>query len=541
MLRKNSEEQAKVIKEQKDKLEAIIETMSDFLAVFDKDGRFIKYNKHGFFNISPLEDIEDLFKKLQLYDEYGSLVLKENLIIKKILRGEKVSECKIAIKVDNNLMYAEISGTPIYDSNGDFAAGILIIRNVTERVKSQENLLLKIQLDLLNNIIGNLGIGFARYSYPEFKIIDINNKAYNFLKQINPQIGTLESIKGNNYFDMFYSNEKNMYSEIIKNLEENKSGCYFYNRKAIVDGEEKFIKLMYQPLLGLNNSIIEIINIAVDITDEVKAKNKMEEALKMQEQIFANVSHELKTPLNVIFSTNQLMDFYLKKSAIEINKEKFVRNINIIKQNCHRFTKLINNIVDLSKIEAGFFKLNLSNENIVQITEDIVESASQYIKNKGVSIVFDTDIEEKIIACDPEKIQRVILNLISNAIKFSNSESNIFVIIFDKGDAVEIAVKDTGIGINKEYLHNVFRRFYQADKSLSRNAEGCGIGLALVKSIVELHGGKISVDSEVGEGSIFKIQLPARISEEVEVIEQTKFINNKIEMIDIEFSDIYSI
>jgi len=531
----------KLIREQKDVLEAILENMSEPLVTFDKDGKFIKSNKPGFFKVGPLEDIEDLFKKFQCYDEYGNLILKENSVTKRILRGEKISDYKMAIKIDNNLMHVEISGTPIYDSNGNFIVGILIIRDITDRVKSEESLLLKIQLDLLNNIIENLGIGFARYSYPEFKIIDMNNEAYNFLKQINPKVGSLESIRGNNYFDMFCCNKKNRSSEIIKNLRENKGDCYFCNRKVIVDGEEKFVKLMYQPLFGLNNSIVEIIGIQIDITDEVKAKNEMEKALKMQEQIFANVSHELKTPLNVIFSTSQLMDVYFKNNAIEVNKEKFISNINIIKQNCHRFTKLINNIIDLSKIESGFFKLNLSNENIVQITEDIVQSVSEYIKNNGLSIVFDTNIEERIIACDPEKIERIILNLISNAIKFSNLGGRIFVTIINKDDTVEITVKDTGIGIDKEHLQNIFGRFYQIDKSLSRNAEGCGIGLSLVKSIVELHGGKISIDSELGEGSVFKIELPVRIIERVEVIDQTKSINNKIEIINIEFSDIYSI
>lgn len=263
--------------------------------------------------------------------------------------------------------------------------------------------------------------------------------------------------------------------------------------------------------------------------------------LKMQDEIFANISHELKTPLNVIFSSNQLLEFYLKNDLLEDNRDKFSKNVNIIKQNCYRLTKLINNIVDLSKIESGFLKLNLYNENIVQVVEDTVQSVSEHIKGKGISIVFDTNTEEKIIACDPEKIERVILNLISNAIKFTNMDGRIFINILDKGDSVEIAVKDTGIGMDKKHLDNIFERFHQVDKSLSRNAEGSGIGLSLVKSIVELHSGKISVDSTPGEGTIFRIEFPARTVKNEKVIEQIKTMNNKIEMIKIEFSDIYSI
>lgn len=154
----------------------------------------------------------------------------------------------------------------------------------------------------------------------------------------------------------------------------------------------------------MNGKALEIIDISTDITEEVKAKNEMKKIFKIQEELFANVSHELKTPLNVIFSTNQLMELYLKNRLFEANGEKVSKDINIIKQNCYRLTKLINNIVDLSKIESGFFKLNLSNENIVEVIEDIVQSVSEYIKRKKISIIFDTNTEEKIIACDPEKI-----------------------------------------------------------------------------------------------------------------------------------------
>lgn len=113
--------------------------------------------------------------------------------------------------------------------------------------------------------------------------------------------------------------------------------------------------------------------------------------------------------------------------------------------------------------------------------------------------------------------------------------------MLDKSDTVEISVKDAGIGIDKKYLNNIFGRFQQVDKSLTRNAEGCGIGLSLVKSIVEMHGGKITVDSEVGVGSVFKIELPVKTTENVKVIKQNKIMNNKIDMINVEFSDIYSI
>ena len=122
----------------------------------------------------------------------------------------------------------------------------------------------------------------------------------------------------------------------------------------------------------------------------------------------------------------------------------------------------------MNYIFIGFLNLNLSNENIVHITEDIIQSVSNYIKCKGINIIFDTDAEEKLIARDPDNIERILLNLISNAIKFTNKNGTIYVNFYDKGDTVEIAVKDTGKGINKEHLIKIFERFQQVDKSLYR-------------------------------------------------------------------------
>ena len=269
------------------------------------------------------------------------------------------------------------------------------------------------------------------------------------------------------------------------------------------------------------------------------ANKELTIANKAQGEFLVNISHELKTPLNVIFSTAQLFDLYCRRGSFDDNKESIIKYIESIKQNSYRLSKLINNIVDLSKIEAGFFKLNLSNNNIVEVVEEIVMSVTNLIDSNGLNIIFDTDIEEKIIACDIEMIERIVLNLLSNAIKFSDEGSGIFVDIKDKNEFVEISVKDNGIGIEDDYLDMIFDRFKQVDKSLSRNAEGTGVGLSLVKSIVELHGGSINVKSEFGKGSEFIVILPSK-----KVINGSAVYKNKMrsenESIRVELSDIYS-
>ena len=295
-----------------------------------------------------------------------------------------------------------------------------------------------------------------------------------------------------------------------------------------------------------NNIMVDEVVFAKKIIEEQNNEIKqlkedkiiMERAMKAQEEFIVNISHELKTPLSVLSATVQLIKIYYTNGLLNKKKDSVIKYIDSMKQNCYRLSKLINNIVDSSKIQAGFFELHLSNNNIVEVVEDIVMSVSDFTDSKGLNIIFDTDIEEKIIACDPEKIERVVLNLISNAIKFSDKGDEIFIDIKDKNEFVKISVKDNGIGIEEKNLNTIFDRFKQVDKALSKNEGGTGIGLSLVKSIVELHGGRIYAESEVGKGSKFVVKLPSRNISQENLIQCNK-ISSKNENVKVELSDIH--
>lgn len=253
---------------------------------------------------------------------------------------------------------------------------------------------------------------------------------------------------------------------------------------------------------------------------------------KVKMEFFSNISHELRTPINVIFSALQMYELNLK------NCDKYN---NIMKQNCYRLLRLVSNLIDITKIDTGYFDVSKININIISLVEDITMSVVAYIENKGLSLTFDTDVEEKIIGCDPEKIERIILNLLSNAIKFTPENGKIMVCIKDCNKNILISVKDNGRGIPKDKLNNIFERFVQVDKSFSRDHEGSGIGLSLVKALVELHGGTISVESSEGNGTEFIISLPCKLVDKTydEVACCEDLNDHRIEKINIEFSDIY--
>jgi signal transduction histidine kinase len=222
------------------------------------------------------------------------------------------------------------------------------------------------------------------------------------------------------------------------------------------------------------------------------------------------------------------------KCKSKCDVEKYICTM---KQNCYRLTRLINNILDITKIDSGYCKLSMQNVDIVNVIESITLSVVEYAKSKEISIIFDTDVEEKIMAVDVDKIERILLNLLSNAIKFTDKEGNILVSIKNEDDHIEISVKDNGIGIPENKQRSIFERFIQVDKSLSRNNEGSGIGLSLVKSLVEMHGGNIKVKSNLGKGSEFIVKIPVfNIGREES---EMKYNDINIEKIGIEFSDIY--
>ena len=261
---------------------------------------------------------------------------------------------------------------------------------------------------------------------------------------------------------------------------------------------------------------------------------------QVKTEFFANISHELRTPLNVILSTLQLLELYIKNEKIVDKGVKLERKMYTLKQNCFRLLRLVNNLIDITKIDSGYFKLHLSNGNIVESVEEITLSVVEYVESIGIELIFDTDIEEKYMAFDADKIERVMLNLLSNAVKFTEPGGKILVSLKDLGDYVSVSVKDNGIGIPRDKQKIIFERFRQVDKTFARNKEGSGIGLSLVKSLIELHGGDITLKSNLGEGSDFIFKIPVKIVHENEEIKEIA-PRGKVEKIEIEFSDIYNL
>lgn len=363
-----------------------------------------------------------------------------------------------------------------------------------------------------------------------------------------------EDLVGKSVYDITDAELASTFDKMDIELLENSGNQVYETVVEFADGSLRnaiFNKAVFTD--GIGNPM-GIVGVMTDITDKkeserlkqgiIEKKRIIDEMLeydKVKTEFFANISHELRTPLNVILGSVQLFDIYTKDEMYNKSQDKVIRNTAIMKQNCYRLLRLVNNLIDITRIDAQSFEIHLKNCNIVSIVEEITLSVSEYVANKGIELVFDTDTEEKIIACDEDKIERIILNLLSNAVKFTPSGGNISVSIYDKGNTICIMVCDNGIGIPADKEEEIFQRFCQINDMLTRQHEGSGIGLNLVKSLVEMHGGTITVESELGEGTTFAVCLPVRAVEEGATQYKASGKQAHVERVSIEFSDIYLI
>ena len=383
-----------------------------------------------------------------------------------------------------------------------------------------------------------------------YSVYDLLKKEHTINLGWNELLGWNKYEIKNNYSYIYEVDREDVESRITRVIKEGaiEEAVSRFNCK---DGSYKWIKWKAKRSANMR----EIVMYGIDVTNEIQMvdeRNAFQKALELEvgkTEFLANMSHELRTPLNMIYSISQLIEEEVKENTIQNGlPEEVAKNLlkhrRIIKQNIFRLLRLINNIIDISKMGAGTFTPKLQPCNIVEVIEDITMSVAEYIKGNNLSILFDTEEEEIETACDIESMERVMLNLLSNAVKYSKKTGHIMVNILKQKDYVTIEVSDDGIGIAKENQKLIFERFAQVDKSLTRKREGSGIGLSLVKSLLEIQGGSISVESELGKGSTFRIRLPIQKIEEKPLqekqIEEWKS-HSRIERCIIEFSDIYNL
>ena len=325
-----------------------------------------------------------------------------------------------------------------------------------------------------------LRIAFANSSF-----INVENKSLKSI--INKKITSVINIDEGKFNNLNYSEGKRILRGSISN-----------------EGELKYFDI---ELIDSSTSSDEIILILNDVTSKVKV-DSMKEAIqnKMLEEnlkrdFLSNISHDLKTPINVIYSATQLEECLLKNNNIDGLK----KYNTISKQNCISLIRLANNLIDTSRIESDYISANLKVKNIVEIIENIIATLVDYAHNNNVDLIFDTNEEEVYVELDEDFMQRIIVNLISNSIKFCNYNGMIKINVRAYYKKVLVSVQDNGIGMEEEFIKDIFNRYSMGKNNEAKSNKGTGIGMFVVKRLMEIQNGNVFVNSKIGEGTRFDL------------------------------------
>ena len=463
---------------------------------------------------------------------YSSKKLDENFISKFVSKGKRIEEIVSGIEseylqnvqqkiireeipryeginfIDDAILYKIIYPLDIGD---EIVGTISIFSYMTENYKQDDH---GLKCDMLEIILDNI---------PEYiTFVGVDNEL--------------------RYSNKVFNNEENK-ELLIYNMSEYWESVEFntevirFNKKISVtrsiklhNGENRNLEITKCPI-SEENKIIGVLTIARDVTENIIEREELEQ---LRSDLFANLSHELRTPLNVIYSAIQMLQ--------EVNDRKKqvipTRYFDIVRKNVFRLFKVVNNLIDSNNLDAGGIELYKKNYDIVYLLEMIIDIVNSCVKDYGITVIFDTNVEECIMALDEDKFYRIILNLLSNSIKFSIDNKPILVELLCLEDRVIIKVKDRGIGIPKEEFPEVFDKMKQIGDRFTKINEGSGMGLYITKGFVELHKGEISLLSEVGKGSEFIIDIPIEINDGQEVQYKEIYKEHCKNSIKIEFSDI---
>ncbi|WMW25971.1 PAS domain-containing sensor histidine kinase [Methanolobus sediminis] len=423
--------------------------------------------------------------------------------IEKTVAGEHKPYMFRIVKKDGNISYVHTTSRPII-KDGEFK-GINGLMVDIARLKQVE-VRLKEERDRAQNYLDIVGVIILAID-TEGNIKLINKKGCEIFEKEESQLIS------SNWFDIALPEKirekaKRDYKKFI--LGEIEFKPYFEVTIQTKDGERIFA-WHNRCMNDEDGNMMGVLSSGDDITERKKAEQALvfaklisENANRTKKQFLSNISHELRTPLNLIIGYSDL----LYEDYIGTTTKEQKKYLEVVKKSGNRLLLLLNSMIELSAIEEGKMELDLKEFSIPVIIKDIKNSTLPMAKKKNIDLQFFIDENIKTIKADKNKFKTVLYNLINNAIKFTNEYGNIKVDVTKEGQMLNVSVKDDGIGIKKENIDKLFQPFSQIDSSLSRKFEGAGLGLSIVKEFVEMHGGKVHVDTEINNGSNFSFTIP---------------------------------
>ncbi len=478
-------------------LEAILKGSISSIIITDKDANILYVNR-AFeeatgYSINEVLGKNPRFLKSGHQSEEFYDAMWKRLTAKQAWNGRFCNKRK-----DGSLFWEEAAITPVLNDDGDIEYYVAIKNDITDKIRAEEKL--KEHTRLIQTIMDNSQVWMALIK--NRRIMMANKALCDFFEISQDEIigrSTRIFFSTDEEFEQF---GKKFYETLLKGER------LMVEHKIFLKGEERWFAVSATPVKKASIEEMETVWVGQDITDlkrlqfQLKeAKAKAEKANLARMGFFANITHEIRTPLNAIIG---LLDILREKS---LNNEQ-MQYIEAIKSNALHLLMLVNDILDVAKAEKGGLVLNKQDCDLRAMIREIVNSMRYMVESKGIkfSLVLHPSLP-RYVRGDINRIKQIFLNLIGNAVKFT-SKGRITVtgsLVGRKDNAyiVKFSIEDTGIGIEKDKLKEIFERFTQVDSSLTRTSSGTGLGLSIVKLLIGLMGGEIGVESEFGKGSVF--------------------------------------
>ena len=528
------------ISNEKDMLNKLVELKREYedlitnikvpIVILDKSNEIVLYSK----------SYNDIFSKSQIHEDDLEIYKLYSSINKNALNNSELYNKGMLryrrIDTDGNIIWLESKTTIYYE--GDKKYTIISYNDITYYMNNREIIKrsecrYKALLDRIPEGIYLENIETNRYVYINKKFKEIFGLKHELKEELGVCRLDLMKIHPDYVNKAKYTFNKVKSGEITD----------YYRIKYLDENDEVIDTQVASIPFKINRKTFKL-TIIKDMKDITKLESLKKQIIEREKrdlikmQFFINMSHELKTPLNLIFTSAQLIRNLYNKNKISDEHGIIKKHVYLTIQNSYRLIKIINDLIDFTKMESGFYKLRLENKDIIVLIEDIVMSFANYADNNGINLIFDTNVEDLTMSVDVNSIERIILNILSNAIKFTNEGGSIYVNIVYDNNKLNIIIEDTGIGIPEDKLDHIFDRFNDVNKGFIGNVYGSGIGLSIVKSMVNLIGGTISVESKLNVGTKFTISIDVNVLEEDNCRKTYENMPN-IERLTVEMAEVY--
>ncbi len=411
----------------------------------------------------------------------------------------------VLITRENREIFIDDSGAPI-NVNGKVVGAILVFRDITERRKAEQ------ARALLAGIVDSSEDAIVSKSL-EGIITSWNHAAERMFGW------TSEEAIGQSILMIIPAELRDEETMILGRLRQGHRIEHFETIRQTKDGRRLNISLSISPVRNKSGQIIGASKIARDITARVRAeeeravllaseraaRERAEAASRAKDEFVAMISHEIRSPLNAILGWSQM----LRQGTLD--KAATTNALESIERNARAQAQLVSDLLDISRVITGKLRINARPVDITNSLESALESIRPAAEAKQIHIQVEREPYATVVTGDADRLQQVFWNLLSNAVKFTPRGGRVDVNVARKESQLEITIRDTGAGVSPEFLPFIFDRFTQADTTTARRHAGLGLGLAIVRHIIELHGGTVKAESEgPNKGAIFRITLPVR-------------------------------